>query len=53
VRPALTTAVVLGVLVGSFSGAVISQRLPGRLLQAIFAVFLLPVAWLMFVRASL
>jgi len=53
VRPALTTAVVLGVLVGSFVGAVISQRLPGRLVQAIFAVFLLPVAWQMFVQASL
>jgi uncharacterized membrane protein YfcA len=53
VRPALTSAVVLGVLVGSFIGAVISQRLPGRLVQAIFAVFLLPVAWLMFVRAGL
>jgi len=53
VRPALTTAVVLGVLVGSFIGSAISQRLPGRLLQAFFAVFLLPVAWQMFVRAGL
>ncbi|NIO69093.1 MAG: TSUP family transporter [Anaerolineae bacterium] len=53
VRPALTTAVILGVLVGSFIGAVISQRLPGRLVQAIFAVFLLPVAWQMFVQAGL
>jgi uncharacterized membrane protein YfcA len=53
VRPALTTAVVLGVLVGSFVGAAISQRLPGRLVQAIFAVFLLPVAWQMCVQASL
>jgi uncharacterized membrane protein YfcA len=53
VRPALTTAVVLGVLVGSFIGAVISQRLPGRLVQASFAVFLLPVAWQMFVQAGL
>jgi len=53
VRPALTTAVILGVLMGSFTGAVISQRLSGRLVQAIFAVFLLPVAWQMFVRAGL
>jgi uncharacterized membrane protein YfcA len=53
VRPALTTAVILGVLVGSFTGAVISQRLPGRLIQTVFAVFLLPVAWQMFVRAGL
>jgi uncharacterized membrane protein YfcA len=53
VRPALTTAIVLGVLVGSFIGAVISQRLPGRLVQAIFAVFLLPVAWQMFMQAGL
>jgi len=53
VRPALTTAVILGVLVGSFTGAVISHRLPGRLIQAIFAVFLLPVAWQMFVQAGL
>jgi uncharacterized membrane protein YfcA len=53
VRPALTSAVVLGVLVGSFIGSPISQRLPGRLVQAIFAVFLLPVAWQMFVRAGL
>lgn len=53
VRPALTSAVVLGVLVGSFIGSVISQRLPGRLAQAIFALFLLPVAWQMFMRAGL
>jgi uncharacterized membrane protein YfcA len=53
VRPALTTAVILGVLVGSFAGAAISQRLPGRLVQAIFAVFLLPVVWQLFVRAGL
>ena len=53
VRPALTADVVLGVLVGSFIGSVISQRLPGRLIQVIFAVFLLPVAWQMFVRAGL
>jgi uncharacterized membrane protein YfcA len=53
VRPALTTAVVLGVFVGSFIGAAISQRLPGRLVRAIFAVFLLPVAWQMFVQAGL
>lgn len=48
VRPALTSAVVLGVLVGSFIGSAISQRIPGRLVQAIFAVLLLPVAWQMF-----
>jgi uncharacterized membrane protein YfcA len=53
VRPALTSAVVLGVLLGSFIGSAISQRIPGRLVQAIFAVFLLPVAWQMFVRAGL
>jgi uncharacterized membrane protein YfcA len=53
VRPALTADVVLGVLLGSFIGSVISQRLPGRLIQAIFAVFLLLVAWQMFVRAGL
>jgi uncharacterized membrane protein YfcA len=53
VRPALTSAVILGVLVGSFIGSAISQRLPGRLVQAIFAVFLLLVTWQMFVRAGL
>jgi uncharacterized membrane protein YfcA len=53
VRPALTSAVILGVLVGSFIGAVVSQRLPGRLVQTIFAVFLLLVAWQMFVQAGL
>jgi uncharacterized membrane protein YfcA len=53
VRPALTATVILGVLVGSFIGSVVSQRLPGRLVQAIFAVFLLPVVWQMFVRAGL
>ncbi len=53
VRPALTADVVLGVLLGSVIGSVINQRLPGRLIQAIFAVFLLPVAWQMFVRAGL
>lgn len=53
VRPALTATVILGVLVGSFTGSVISQRLPGRLIQAIFAIFLLPVAWQVFVRAGL
>jgi uncharacterized membrane protein YfcA len=53
VRPALTATVILGVLVGSFIGAIVSQRLPGRLVQAIFAVFLLPVVWQMFVRAGL
>jgi uncharacterized membrane protein YfcA len=53
VRPALTATVILGVLAGSFIGSVVSQRLPGRLVQAIFAVFLLPVIWQMFVRAGL
>jgi len=53
VRPALTATVILGVLLGSFIGSVVSQRLPGRLVQAIFAVFLLPVTWQMFVRAGL
>jgi uncharacterized membrane protein YfcA len=53
VRPALTSAVILGVLLGSFTGSAISQRIPGRLVQALFAVFLLPVAWQMFVRAGL
>ena len=53
VRPALTATVILGVLVGSFIGSVVSQRLPGRLVQAIFAVFLLPVVWQMFVWAGL
>jgi uncharacterized membrane protein YfcA len=53
VRPALTATVILGVLLGSFIGSVVSQRLPGRLVQAIFAIFLLPVTWQMFVRAGL
>jgi uncharacterized membrane protein YfcA len=53
VRPALTATVILGVLAGSFIGSVVSQRLSGRLVQAIFAVFLLPVIWQMFVRAGL
>lgn len=53
VRPALTSAVVLGVLLGSFIGSAISQRIPGRLVQAIFAVFLLLVAWQMFFQGGL
>ena len=53
VRPALTSTVILGVLVGSFIGPAISQRLPGRLVQAIFAVFLLLVTWQIFVRVGL
>lgn len=53
VRPVLTAVVILGVLVGSFVGSVVCQRLPGRLIQAIFAVFLLPVVWQMFMRAGL
>jgi uncharacterized membrane protein YfcA len=53
VRPALTATVILGVLAGSFIGSIVSQRLPGRLVQAIFAVFLLPVIWQLFVRAGL
>jgi hypothetical protein len=53
VRPGLTATVILGVLVGSFIGSVVSQRLPGRLVQAIFAVFLIPVAWQTFMRAGL
>lgn len=53
VRPALTSAMVLGVLVGSFIGSAISRRIPGRLVQAIFAVFLLPVAWQMFLQGGL
>jgi uncharacterized membrane protein YfcA len=53
VRPALTATVILGILVGSFIGSIVSQQLPGRLVQAIFAVFLIPVAWQMFMRAGL
>lgn len=52
VRPALTTAVILGVLAGSFAGSLVNQRLSGRLVQAIFAIFLLPVAWQMFMQAG-
>jgi len=52
VRPALTAAVILGVLAGSFAGSLLSQRLSGRLVQAIFAVFLLLVAWEMFMQAG-
>jgi uncharacterized membrane protein YfcA len=52
VRPVLTAAVILGVLAGSFVGSLVNQRLPGRLVQAIFAVFLLLVAWQMFMQAG-
>jgi uncharacterized membrane protein YfcA len=52
VRPVLTAAVILGVLAGSFVGSLVNQRLSGRLVQTIFAVFLLLVAWQMFMQAG-
>jgi uncharacterized membrane protein YfcA len=50
VWPALTAAVILGVLVGSAIGSVISPKLKGAVLTRLFAVVLLGVSIQMFVR---
>ena len=52
VDPTLAASVVLGVLAGSFLGATISQRLPGRVVQASFVIFLVFVAVQMLSQAS-
>ena len=50
VWPALTAAVILGVLAGSAVGSVVSPRLKGAVLTRLFAVVLLGVAIQMFFR---
>lgn len=52
VRPALTAAVVLGVVGGSSAGAWAGRRLRGRLLTRLFAVLLLAVAAEMLARVA-
>lgn len=44
VRPALTAAVVLGVLVGSAAGTVVNRRVRGDAVRRLFAVLLVAVA---------
>jgi uncharacterized protein len=52
VRPALTAAVVLGVLIGSAIGSYANQFVGGRFVNRLFAVLLLGVAVEMMVRAA-
>lgn len=52
VRPALTASVVLGVLVGSAVGSLLSKVVGGALLNRLFAVLLLGVAIEMLLRAG-
>jgi uncharacterized membrane protein YfcA len=51
VRPALTAAVVLGVLAGSFAGALLNRHVGGTAVRRLFAVLLVAVAVQMLVRA--
>lgn len=51
VRPALTAAVVLGVLVGSALGSAWNRRIQGRGVRRLFAVLLVAVAAIMVYRA--
>ena len=50
VRPALTAAVVLGVLVGSAVGTVLNRRVGGGAVRRLFSVLLVAVAVQMFYR---
>lgn len=51
VRPALTSAVVLGVLAGSAAGSALNRRVRGAPVRRLFAVLLLAVAAQMLYRA--
>jgi uncharacterized protein len=51
VRPALTAAVVLGVLAGSAAGSVLNQYLAGPAVKRLFAVLIVAVAAQMLYRA--
>lgn len=51
VRPALTAAVVLGVLAGSAIGSVLNQYLAGKAIKRLFAVLIVAVAVQMLYRA--
>jgi uncharacterized protein len=51
VRPALTSAAVLGVLAGSAAGSVLNRHVRGGLVRTLFAVLLIAVALQMFYRA--
>ncbi len=51
VRPALTAAVVIGVLAGSAFGSIMNRYVRGRLINQLFAVLLLAVAAQMLIRA--
>ncbi|MBX6313697.1 MAG: sulfite exporter TauE/SafE family protein, partial [Isosphaeraceae bacterium] len=50
VRPALTAAVVLGVLAGSALGSIVNRKIHGRFVSRLFAVLLIMVALQMFYR---
>jgi uncharacterized membrane protein YfcA len=51
VRPALTSAVALGVLAGSAAGSALNRRIRGGIVQTLFAVLLVAVAVQMLYRA--
>jgi hypothetical protein len=50
VRPAMTAAIVLGVLAGSVIGSLVNQRIGGKVINRTFAVLLACVAVQMMVR---
>ena len=51
VRPALTAAIVLGVLAGSALGSIVNRYVRGRVVSQLFAALLLAVAVQMLFRA--
>lgn len=51
VRPALTAAVVLGVLAGSALGSILNRRIHGHVVRRLFAALLAAVALRMLYRA--
>jgi uncharacterized membrane protein YfcA len=51
VRPALTAATILGVLVGSAFGSILNRRIRGSLVRRLFAILLIFVALQMMYRA--
>jgi uncharacterized membrane protein YfcA len=51
IRPAMTAAVVLGVLLGSAAGSYLNKFVDGGILRKLFAVLLVAVAGQMLFRA--
>ena len=52
VRPALTAAVVLGVLAGSAAGSILNRHIHGHRVRQLFAVLLVAVAVQMIYRSA-